>query len=690
MKTKKIVLLSLLSIWVFWASSFAYNFDFIHKKVESYLQKKVNTNPTYARYYQQIEKELNSYAKQIELGNKKVLKKYVSWLLSTKLISNIQKGKFKNLKARNYIERKVLQSAFDQWKYVTLWVKTNLSKTALEGKLRKYLWKFIIVSFDKNTYLIKLPKDNPFAKVFLELVQAGKVPQLDFLSTNIVLPKVLKRTWEASLWNMTKIEADKIQEQLDNSWKSVVIGVLDTGIDPNHQDLKNAIWHNRKEIAGNGIDDDGNGYVDDTWGWDFGDNDNDPAPGDAHGTHVAWTIAAQLNGVGVYGADSAAKVMAVKIFVWNNGYTDSYKFAEWVRYAVDNGAKVLNASLGWDGTDDMMNSAIDYAKSHNVIMVVAAWNENKDASNTYPCASKDTICVGATDQEDKKASFSNYGSKVDIAAPGVNILSTIPDNKYAYYNGTSMATPHVAAVVGIIKMYKPTATFDEVKDILKKDSLPGPSELGGAIVDAKKVYEDVAGVQEQPQTPTENENTDQPDTNSSTDQNSIQEPEKPANSDVSKPKVSLPSMPPGMKHSFDSIPHHIKDSEKKVLDKIKHKSEVIQKAKKMLNNVKSSSEVVNKIKDVVKQAEHRQDVAQDVKKAISRIHSKEDITNNVKKITNTVKKHQQTIKNTLNNFDSSSHLLNQAKEKINNLESNSEVKEKAKKLLQKAKSYFPF
>jgi len=488
---KKISLvLAILSVFSFTSFTYASStFSTFHSKVEKYLQTKASTNPQYAKYYYKIQKSLDTYAKEISQWNKKALKEYISWILAVKLLNNAEKWKYKKLRYKNLLEKKVIQWAFDQKDALAIWLKSSLSKSDLESKLDKYLPKYSLLDFGSDTYLLKLPKNNPFSEVFLAQVNSWLVPELDFIDAEVVQPKAIKKFGEYSLRNMVKIEADGIQTDLLNSWKQVTVAILDTWIDPNHSDLKDNIWKNTDEVAGNGIDDDNNGYIDDTWGYDVADNDNDPSPGDAHWTHVAWTVAAAFNDAGVYGANSAAKLMTVKIFEWDSGYTDTYKFSEWVHYAVDNWADVINSSLWWEWTDDLEKAAVEYAKDHNVIMVVAAWNENTDASNTYPCANVDTICVWAIDQDGNRASFSNYGSVVDVAAPGVSILSTIPDNKYAYYDGTSMATPHVSAVVSIIKMYNPSATVDDVRNLLKNNSLPWPSELWWIVVDAKKIYD---------------------------------------------------------------------------------------------------------------------------------------------------------------------------------------------------------
>jgi subtilisin family serine protease len=212
---------------------------------------------------------------------------------------------------------------------------------------------------------------------------------------------------------------------------NVIIAVIDTGVAYNHPDLAENIWMNTNEVAGNGIDDDGNGYEDDIYGWDFIDNDGYPEDYEGHGTHVAGTIAAVgNNGIGMAGVMWSAKIMPIR-FLGISGWGDTAKAAEAIRYAADNGARIINASWGGGGYSQTLYEAIDYARSKDVLFIAAAGNEGKN-SDSYPFypASYDLtniISVAATDDDDNLAYFSNYGANsVDLAAPGVNIYSSIP------------------------------------------------------------------------------------------------------------------------------------------------------------------------------------------------------------------------------------------------------------------------
>ncbi|MFC1815865.1 S8 family peptidase, partial [Thermodesulfobacteriota bacterium] len=206
----------------------------------------------------------------------------------------------------------------------------------------------------------------------------------------------------------------------------VVVAVIDSGVDYNHPDLAANIWTNTGEIAGNGIDDDGNGYVDDVSGWDFFNDDNDPVDSNEHGTHVAGIIAAVgNNSTGVAGVSWTAKIMPLRV-IGALGYVSDIISA--IQYATEKGAHVINLSLGGPNSSIAEKAAID---ASSAVVVCAAGNDgtDNDTSPFYPASydSPNIIAVAATDQDDALASFSNFGvTSVDVAAPGKNIYSTIP------------------------------------------------------------------------------------------------------------------------------------------------------------------------------------------------------------------------------------------------------------------------
>ncbi|MBH9965276.1 S8 family peptidase [Rossellomorea oryzaecorticis] len=205
------------------------------------------------------------------------------------------------------------------------------------------------------------------------------------------------------------------------------IAVLDTGVDYNHPDLDG------KTIRG----------------YDFVDNDYYPMDLNGHGTHVAGTAAAETNnGTGVAGMSPNTKILAVRVLD-ANGSGSLADIADGIRYAADQGAEVINMSLGCDCSTPTLESAVNYAWNKGSVIVAAAGNDG--VSTTFePASYANVIAVGAVDSYDRKASFSNYGTWVDVTAPGVDIASTVPNNGYAYMSGTSMASPHVAGLAGLL------------------------------------------------------------------------------------------------------------------------------------------------------------------------------------------------------------------------------------------------
>jgi len=282
-----------------------------------------------------------------------------------------------------------------------------------------------------------------------------------------------------------------------------VVAVIDEGIDLNHPDLRDNIWTNPGEVPNNNVDDDRNGYVDDVNGYDFANDDAsvyDPDPisgrGDEHGTHVAGTIAAVgNNGVGITGVNWDARVAALKFLGANGGYTSDA--VEAINYAVAEGMPISNNSWGI-GSDrsQSLEDAIRRADNAGHIFIAAAGNggsdsvgDNNDATPEYP-ASYDVpnvVSVAASNDTDRLAAFSNFGaSSVDLAAPGVGILSTLPGETYGRYSGTSMATPHVAGVAALLKSWNCSYTDEEMKNqILQyadpRDGLQGKTVTGGRL-----------------------------------------------------------------------------------------------------------------------------------------------------------------------------------------------------------------
>ncbi|NJP08597.1 MAG: S8 family serine peptidase [Leptolyngbyaceae cyanobacterium RU_5_1] len=274
-------------------------------------------------------------------------------------------------------------------------------------------------------------------------------------------------------WNLDQINAPEVWAQ-GYTGQGVVVAVVDTGVDYTHPDLDANIWVNSDEIAGNGIDDDSNGYIDDLRGWDFVGSDHDPMDLDSHGTHVAGTIAAENNGTGTTGVAYSAQIMPVRVLD-ETGSGTSKNVAAGIRYAADNGADIINLSLGGDYSSDMA-AAVEYATAKGSLVVMAAGNEYT-SQTSFPAslANQWGIAVGAVDRNQTLASFSNRaGASVlnYIVAPGVTITSTTPGSTYQNYNGTSMATPHVSGVAALILSANPTLTPSQVTNLLTTTADP--------------------------------------------------------------------------------------------------------------------------------------------------------------------------------------------------------------------------
>ncbi|MCI0685210.1 MAG: S8 family serine peptidase [Gemmataceae bacterium] len=275
--------------------------------------------------------------------------------------------------------------------------------------------------------------------------------------------------------------------------QSVIVAVIDTGVDYNHPDLAANIWTNAGEIAGDGIDNDLNGFVDDIHGYDFANDDADPMDDHSHGTHVSGTIGAVgNNGVGVSGVAWNVRIMALK-FLDSSGNGTVADAIRALSYAVQMGAQISNNSYGGATPEDadlLFAEAIQNAAGFGHIFVAGAGNSgaDNDAAGFFPASfeTDNIISVAATDHNDQLAAFSNYGAtSVDLAAPGVDILSTVPGG-YNVLSGTSMATPHVAGVVALVRSLHPEWTYREVIDqILNSvDYLPG---LDGRTVTAGRL-----------------------------------------------------------------------------------------------------------------------------------------------------------------------------------------------------------
>ncbi len=322
--------------------------------------------------------------------------------------------------------------------------------------------------------------------------RVSRLPQVfyaqpDYIYHTTVIPNDPR--W-GDLWGMTNIKAPTAWDTFTGN-ASLVVADIDTGIDYNHPDLAANVWTNPGEIAGNGIDDDLNGYIDDIHGWDFAYDDNDPFDGNGHGSHTAGTIGATgNNGVGVVGVNWNVKIMALK-FLNDSGSGTTADAISSVQYATMMKVKISNNSWGGGSYDQALYDAINAAKSVGHLFIAAAGNSgiNTDRRPHYPSSYNldNIISVAAIDSSDAKASFSNYGATtVDLGAPGVSILSTTPGNNYEYYSGTSMAAPHVSGVAALLYGMHPDWTYQSVRDAILKNvrsvsSMQGKTVTGGVL-----------------------------------------------------------------------------------------------------------------------------------------------------------------------------------------------------------------
>jgi thermitase len=259
--------------------------------------------------------------------------------------------------------------------------------------------------------------------------------------------------------------------------KNVVVAVIDTGIDWTHPDLVDNLYTNAGEVAGNGKDDDGNGFIDDIHGWNFNANTASSSDDHDHGTHCAGTIGAMgNNSQGVAGVNWNVTLMPVK-FLSATGSGSSEGAINSINYARQMKANIMSNSWGGGGFSQIMQDSITAARDQGILFVAAAGNDaaDNDALASYPASYPvdNVLSVAASDNQDKIANFSNYGkSKVHVAAPGVRILSTTKGGKYAAFSGTSMATPHVAGIAALLMSADSTLRYSDLKERLIRTSTP--------------------------------------------------------------------------------------------------------------------------------------------------------------------------------------------------------------------------
>lgn len=378
-------------------------------------------------------------------------------------------------------------------------VKGNDPKSYLAAGLMPYMASAIAL------------KGSLFVVLQYPKTQAALVSQLIDQSSNVIRIQInycrdkqvklndpffnSKGTWGQSYadqWGIKRVgytaANDSAWSLLSNKRTPIVVAVIDTGIDWNHKDFSwNNLWTNTDEVPDNGKDDDRNGYIDDVIGWDFMGNTNKPWDRDGHGTFVSGIIAAtQNNGVGIAGIDPSARIMVLKALN-NFGHTRASYIAQALIYAADNGARVINLSVGGKHQTELEQEAINYAHSKGAVIVVAAGNEAVDLKDYGPASHSNVITVAATDDKNRRTNYSNWGAGVDIAAPGTDILGLrarrsdlmfgIPDYKtgaafvgtdrrYFRTSGTSFSAPIVSGTASLLLSNNPSLTNQQVKRML--------------------------------------------------------------------------------------------------------------------------------------------------------------------------------------------------------------------------------
>ncbi|MFH1319120.1 MAG: S8 family peptidase [Bacteroidota bacterium] len=387
-------------------------------------------------------------------------------------------------------------------KYSREYILVKFKSGALQFRIREICTEVGII-IDKhykdiNVYKIKVPFDK-VKEIIDILLEYDEVEYAEIDHAVRIFQTIPADPDFDKLWGLhnTGQDAGTADADMDapEAWDittggSVVVSVIDSGVNYNHEDLASNMWVNGGEIPDNGIDDDGNGYIDDYRGWDFANGDNDPMDDNDHGTHCSGTIgAAGNNGIGVVGVNWTVKIMPLK-FIDQCGSGSTSDAIEAILYSKNMGVKISSNSWGGGAYSQALYDAIQEFRNAGGLFVAAAGNEgnNNDITGSYPASYdlSNIIAVAATDRNDNLASFSNYGvTSVDVAAPGVGIYSTVIAG-YGWLDGTSMATPQVSGIAALIKAQYPDLGFDGIKNAILNSVDIKPS-LDGAILTEGRV-----------------------------------------------------------------------------------------------------------------------------------------------------------------------------------------------------------
>jgi subtilisin family serine protease len=368
----------------------------------------------------------------------------------------------------------------------------TITKTHMVTKLSRPFYAAKNSEILQRTYLLEFSDYNSVQSIIDELkatknvVYAERVP-MDY---SCLVPNDPSY---GSQWHLATINAAGAWNYFSTG-STIKIAIVDNAIDRTHPDLSGNLWTNPGETASNNIDDDGDGYIDDINGYDVADNDNNPNPPNTtfdHGTHCAGISSAKSNNsVGIASIGYSCKLMCVKATANSASPSSVTNGYDGVVYAVSAGADVISMSWGGTGNSTTAQNVITWAYNQGVVLVAAAGNNNVNTM-FYPAGYTECIAVAATNSNDTKASFSNYGSWVDISAPGNNIYSTLPSGGYGNMSGTSMACPLVAGLAGLMLSLNPLLTPTDIRNCIINNATnidsQNPSyigQLGGGRIDA--------------------------------------------------------------------------------------------------------------------------------------------------------------------------------------------------------------
>ncbi len=384
-----------------------------------------------------------------------------------------------------------------QGEYVIKTVKNIKFNKNIKSDLGIISMKKVFDKADSDVFLIKV--EHEFTKKDKSILEDSGILKIEpnyIYSINNYIPSDKLYSWQWALDNRGDNEPRRgggripipgvvgADMNISSAWdqslgkRQIKIAVVDTGIDYKHKDLKANIWTNDLEKNGKkGIDDDGNGYVDDVHGYDFFHDDPDPMDDNKHGTHVAGIIGASHNEIGVAGVMKDVSLVAVK-FMDKKGRGDLDKALRGIQYAIKLNVDVMNNSWGALKKSEILEEAIEEANQKGIVFVAASGNNyaNNDTHPRYPASytNANVITVAAISPENRMTGFSCYGEKtVHIAAPGRNIMSTVPKNKYKVLSGTSMSAPYVTGAVGLYMSLRGRSEKPEtIKNLMMKTATP--------------------------------------------------------------------------------------------------------------------------------------------------------------------------------------------------------------------------